>query len=443
MSVRQPTHQFEAVGHFIIFGPTYSGKTHYAKHLITQLAPTKVFVFAGEPYQWAEPGFHVQDEAFEIAAVKIFEECSEYMKANRGKPDCAACPFLVIFDDYNEEINTSHNENYKKLYTKGRHSGIRVINMAHFTRAIGPVARTNVRYISFMCTTPDDEVKLIADAWFDKDYFSLKRKVKTCLQSSRYNVLVIDRITKSVNVSKAPAPLPTPSTAVTVPSNDNNVQDRIAKNMQTLMNMPTSFREHSATKEVTVPDNASIFTNPESLLVDNIGSGPSVGDTNVGGTLNVGNKSAHNMLDQSNNVFNIDHRIKMDQRVESNNINNQMKMQNVKVNNTITLYQHVHDTRDLIYKPFKTQEEITKIIYVLNRTLRPNIKYTVRDYKEGIPIFLKHYFQEHYDEDEESEDELEDKILNVAVTGFDTMSIAAQAIGMFKNIRENRQKRLK
>lgn len=359
--------EIEPIGHFIVFGPTGSGKTYYTKHLIKTLKFEKVFVFAGEPYEWEYPEYIVQKESFTDSCSKIVTECSGHMDGlrgiatARGEEFVSSCPFAVVFDDYNDEINTSHNEHYKRMYTKGRHNGIRVINLAHYTHAIGPAARANAKYIALMATMPENEVKSIADIWFGKDHIQLNKVVKDAMQENERNVVLINRNTKKINVMIAPPK---------------------QRQLVNIVDPRYDYNNQSITVDVDLHENSALNRNPDSLAYNR-----------VGGQLCVGNKTAHNMVDNSKNMFNIDHSVKIEQKIQSNQINNQLKFQNIQINNTINLYQDIHDVHDLVHKPWNSPEETQKIVYTLNRSLRPNPPFTIKDYREGIPEFEKRFFK--------------------------------------------------
>lgn len=368
----------DPIGHFIIFGPTGSGKTYYTKHLLQTLHFKKIYVFAGERHQWMNPtvgqqrtsstAYEVQTDPFPTACDSIIQYTSDYMTKQRSKnPDYNECPFAVVFDDYNDEINTSHDEHYKKLYTKGRHNGIRVINLAHYTKAIGPVARSNVKYIAMMATMPEDEIRSIADIWYGRDHLKLAKYAREALEESEYSVVLFNRTTKHITTTIAPM-------------RDTHNNGVIVQNAITEPDdQPVATYNHSVIVEP--HPNSTISQRPESVAYNRIGS-----------TLNIGNKQANNLYDNSRNQFNIDHTIRQDQKIEANQVNNRLKFQNIRVNNTINMYQEMHDVHDIIHKPWKSPDEIQKIVYVLNKTLRPTPPFTIHDYEEGLPEFERRYF---------------------------------------------------
>lgn len=357
----------EPVGHIIVFGDSYSGKTYFTKHFIKSLNPKKVFAFAGEQYQWDQPEYDVQKDDFETSANKIITECSQHMTnlreeaKNNNQELEASTPFVLVFDDFNEEINTKSNELYKQLYTRGRHHGIRIINIAHHSKAIGPAARANAKYIFMMCSMADDEIKAIADMFFGKDHLRLMSAAKKALSESKYNVLMIDRVKKTIHIDKAP---------------DKSLMLKQSDDI-----IPVIPRHQSL--EVVPNDMATISQMPGDIHYNRIGGG-----------MQLGNKSAQYMYDNSKNQFNVDYTIKNEQKITSNHTNNKIKFENIKVENTINLYQNMHDVADIVRKPWHSPEEIKKIVYVLNRTLRADPPYTIHDYKEGIRPFLKQYFND-------------------------------------------------
>ncbi len=380
----------EPTGHFIVFGPTGSGKTQYTKHLLDQLKPEKIYVFAGEPSQWMnnnnQKKYLVQTDPFQTACENIISYGSDKMAKKRAEGS-SVDPFLVVvFDDYNDEINTAHDENYKKFYTQGRHMGIRVINLAHYTRAIGPVARANAKYVAVMCTTPEDEIKSIADIWYNKNHIALNRVAKTACDKNPYSVVLFNRTTKVVDVVVAP----------------NNVI--------------------SHTVDVPLTNNHSLNMDP-SMMGYNMVGGP---------TLFLGNKSAHNMVDTSTNNFNIDHNVRIEQKIQSNQINMDLKFQNVKTTNTINLYQDMHDVHDLAHKSWNTPEEIQKIVYCLNRSLRPNPPFTIHDYQEGLPEFERVFFDNNnYSVSNNKTDKIISKAGNMLLATNNPLLLVSEALSLF------------
>lgn len=343
--------EYEEVAHMIVFGETFSGKTYYTKHLLRTLNPEKIFVFTGSPHEWI--GYNTFTDSFEENATKLIEQCTEKMNEYRLQPNYIKCPFVVVFDDFNEEINTKSNELYKTLYTRGRHFGMRIINLAHSSHAIGPLARANARYIFILASTSNNELEKLAELFCNRNHYRLKQIVQNAFQQSQYNCVVIDKRTQQHAIDHATVDV-----------------------------------------DVTVPQSAGIFTNPSEVGYHGVtnplvGAQPSV-------TTQIASKTANNMIDNSINNFNINHNVKMQQLIEANNIHNDIKMQNLVFQNTYKMKEDVLNVRELVYKPFKSPQEKDYITQVFNKTLTPSPPFTIMDYEEGIPMFMETYFKESY-----------------------------------------------
>lgn len=363
--------EFEKVAHMVVFGETFSGKTYYTKHLINKLNPTKIFVFTGSPHEWNDlivnnvPA-NVYTDSFDENTTKMIAECTEIMNTERLKPDFEPhCPHVVVFDDFNEEINTKTNELYKSLYTRGRHYGIRVINLAHQSHAIGPLARANARYIFILSSTSETELEELAGLFYGKMHLQLKNIASNAYAENKYNCIIIDKRTKQHVIDCAPR------------ARDSN---------KTLANKFIGAFDIDLDTELP----------PASALNQDPASAHYMGVANPTLISNFGTKTAHNMVDNSINNFNVNHNIKMKQLVESNNVHNEIKLQNLMFDVKLKLREDVLNVRDIIHKPFKTPQEKEKLVHVMNKTLRPSPPFTTLDYEEGIPTFMNVYFKEKY-----------------------------------------------
>jgi hypothetical protein len=375
--------EYEKIAHMIVFGETFSGKTYYTKHILNVLdpPPEKIYVFTGSPHEWDDPKYKVYKDNFDENAKAVVTECSVVMDEYRKNPNFESyCPHVVIFDDFNEEINTKTNETYKSLYTRGRHYGIRVINLAHQSKAIGPLARANARYIFILSSTSEAELENLSELFYGRSHLHLKKIVSEAYTANKYNCVVLDKRTKKYAVDKAPA-------------------------VSKITRCVDSDSETDIEIDVQLPQNAALM-NPVNATYYGVGNpypqglqnhGPQNSGSQI--TNHIGGKTAHNMYDNSTNNFNVNHNIKMNQLVETNNTHNEIKLQNLKFEAKLKLREDVFIVGEIINKPFKTLAEKEKLIKTMNRTLRPEPPFTIMDYEEGIPIFMKTYFGQKYEPD--------------------------------------------
>lgn len=387
--------EFEKVAHMVVFGETYTGKTYYTKYLLDILKPDRVYVFTGSPHEWDNPKYIVYTEDFDNNAVSLMDDCSKIMDDKRTSVDFEPhCPHIVIFDDFNEEINTKSNEIYKSLYTRGRHKGIRVINLAHQSHNIGPTARANARYIFILSSTSEAEVESLAELFYGKNHIQLKKIVKDAYNKNPYNCVVLDKRTKQFKIDIAPAP-------TTLTHNTHNVEI-----------------------STELPSNSLLGSNPASATYFGVGNpiGPAM-------TTNIGTKNAHNMYDNSINNFNINHNIKMKQMLETNNTHNEIKLQNLIFERELRLKEDIMTAGDIINKSFKTPEDIMKIVKILNQSLRPSPPFTALDYKEGIPVFMNKYHNREYKPS--NTQNIIESAGSMIMSGNDTLGLASSGWNFF------------
>lgn len=357
--------EIEPIAHFIIFGETFSGKTYYTKYLLEEkIKPKKIFVFTASPHEWNRfrPDITtIYEDNFDENANRIMIDHKAIIDEERsqciavGKEYVSHTPYVVLFDDFNEQINTKTNDIYKQLFTRGRHSGIRVINLAHTAKAIGPSARANAIMYVIMAATSDAEIEALAEMCFENNHTALKRACRAQYELNPFNVIIINKRKKTLNIDCAPAPV---------------------------------VNEHDINVVVDVPPNAGVMQNPGQTMYTGIAA-PNI-------ITNVGNKQAHNLYDNSQNNFNVNHEIKMTQMIESNNIHNQIKMENIIADHKARRLEDKLLVRDLCYSTYRTPEQKKLMVETFNRLLRPNPAFNMSDYEEGIPPFLKKYFNEKF-----------------------------------------------
>lgn len=371
---------FDPVGHFLVFGTTYTGKTYYTKRLLTEqsLKPSRIVVFTSTPDQW--DGYEVYSDNYEENARRVWDECKAayaVIKQQRGA-DYSFCEFVIVYDDFNDQINTHKNDLYNGLFTAGRHSGIRVVNLAHETKAIGPVARANCRYVCIMAATPLQSMESLAKMFMGGEKLTLNRRAGEALKShGQYAVVIIDALRKTITPHSAAAiPVPEP--------------EPIAMPVAIPRMMPRPIQPNNIVieRDVTLPPTAMLRQDPANAIYQ--GVAPIMTPSMMAPTnTSMGNKFAQNMVDNSTNNFQVNHNIKMTQMIEQNTINNQIKMENLKFDMRVQQFQEANLVKELIRKPLRTPEENRRVLAEINTRLRPDIPYTTEDIHEGMEDYMR------------------------------------------------------
>ena len=338
-------------GHIIVYGDTNSGKTYYTKYLINKIKPKKVWVYAGVLDQWNDFYSEGVYDTFEN-----IKEIIEYCKMNKEKVK-RQNKFIIVFDDFNKRINTQTNQDYISLFTEGRHQGIRIINLAHHVQDVGPVVRNNARFIVFT-QLPNDELKRIAETYYDSKYSEI---LQLFHESKQYSVGVLDKRLKEL--------------VLDIAEEENNEED---KEVYLDSEKNKIYEER--------PEIAPINVSP---IQHEIFTGSRIGGTKIAG---------NNFLDQSNNVFNT--AIKNEDKINVVNTNHIINLTKIKNDYICQRLKDSEETRYLIRKAWKNDEDIKKIIHTLNNELKPKIPFNLCNYEDGCIIFMHKFYGENYNPSE-------------------------------------------
>lgn len=390
---------FENIGHILVFGQTGAGKTKYTKKLIKQLNPENVYVFTTVPDQWEE---FQTFETFDEVVTELINQCNIKTKKRkaefkkRGEEYDNLCPNIIVFDDFNFNVNTRTNEMYNKLITSGRHAGIRIIITAHNAHNIGPTVRDNCRYVAIMSRIKGDSVVRLANYFYDRQHSKLHTALLAAYQNNPYNCVVIDT---------------------------NNPELFVVDNAENESNsgidVDNSINEEYVSDERTyIKKSNELLKNRGTAMPISINNGPSIHNTNI---------------DQSVNTLNLTNQIKLGHKYEMNRIENKMKIENVKVEQKIKLMKDIEMCKDLIYSPFKSIEDEKRIVETLNKSLKPNPPFTLSDYEEGIPIFMKKFHNINYVPSKKNK--LISDGLSLASSGFNPMSVLATGMKYFETFK--------
>lgn len=383
---------FSSLGHFMVHGATTSGKSFYARHLVRVLPNKKIFVFTTTPEEWSEVivnpdgtsqlAYTVFTEDFEENVAKILEECKAYVDTERnaaistGKIYKPHGMFSVVLDDFNSAINVRTDETYKSLFTKSRHAGIRVINLIHQARSIGPTARTNSKTLIFMNSASDHEIQELAGLFFSNNHVALKSLAREAAKKNPYTVVVVDIPSRTTGFDLA------------LPAPDN--YKRVVFNPDGSYELPNPNAVQPTQIDALVPIGGPNTTASAGQMPSYTGLQPAVAQQ-----ISVGAKSANQLYDNSKNNFQINSKIRAEQMVEVNQAQVDIKIANIQNNYKIELRQGIMDVYDILQKPFRTPAETQKIVHVMQKSLRCSPPLTVYDYESAIPVFMETYFPEH------------------------------------------------
>lgn len=184
----------EEYGHVGVFGASGSGKTTYIKSIIEKLEtpPEKVHVYTATGYQWHDVSNNVYDDFGNIGDV--------VSKINKEK---AGGKGVIVFDDFNEVINTQSNPKYIGLFTHGRHAGVIVINGAHAPTSMGAKARKQLKYTVIMNTSDMENLTALSNYYLLGDTGKLIKAMDE--KPDKYTACVIENETRKITYDKAGA----------------------------------------------------------------------------------------------------------------------------------------------------------------------------------------------------------------------------------------------
>lgn len=368
-------------GHMIVHGETNSGKTCFTRHLLKLLQPDDIWLFTTTAHDWenvTSPD-KVFAADFETNGEPVMAECKRRVSAIRSKdPEFRGVPFVFVFDDF--DVDTNHCKSYRELWSRGRHYGIRVISLIQYSKMQGPLVRTNARYWHIMATAKIDEIKHLAGLFYNNDSFKLSAIIRKAREESSWNCVVFDGRTLGYVVSHASLPSTTQHPRSSDPAVLSSTRALNTINTERLVDLP--------------PD-SSILADPANAGYLGIAA-PNVNPVGVNSSISMGQKTAHNMVDNSVNNFAVNHNIKMEQLVSANTTQNNLKLQNITVNHMIQLKQDVYDCARLLDKPYMTSVETDRVISTMNSSLRPKIPITRSNYHDAVPVFMREFHNRDY-----------------------------------------------
>lgn len=166
-------------GHFVLIGPTGTGKTYYAKYILKGLMAARpglrVFIFVSpvSAHDWLEPeadgrplappdAVHTSWAAEEVAAIY------DALKAS------IAVGGLVIFDDFKGQLDYHNNKEFKEFFRVFRHLNTQVLAIGHTPNDVPPVVRENVSHCILTVNGGLEVVRALASSYLGGDVARLR-----------------------------------------------------------------------------------------------------------------------------------------------------------------------------------------------------------------------------------------------------------------------------
>lgn len=330
----------EEFGHVIIYGETGGGKTTIATKICNYLKPSKIFIYTGISKCYKD--IFNNGEIFED--FDNIKEIKKYIVENHDKNN-----YIILFDDFNDRINTQTNSEYLELFTKYRHYNTRIINLAHSVKAIGRPVRINCRYIYIFSTINNNEtIKDLALQYFDSNNKELEKILKQARNENIYNVIYIDRRSNSYEIV-----------------NSNNIKTSEVDVISTL------------------PEHSAILENPED--VNYMGGQPI--QNNV--QLNFQKKSEKDFIDNSNNKITYNNTISSNQLIQTKKDQYEVKIMSLHLEHKYSVEEKKEKLKNNLLNSNRSEIDIINIINDLSYFAKIPIDVDRSNYLEYGELFLK------------------------------------------------------
>jgi ABC-type oligopeptide transport system ATPase subunit len=322
-----PMFDVKEYGHIGVFGGSGSGKSTYMKRMLQEFRadPADVYVYTTTGYQWTDCSNNIYDDFGNIGTIVA--------KINKTKADKKG---YIIFDDFNEVLNTQSDQQYIALFTAGRHAGVCVINGAHTPTSMGAKARKNLKYSVIMNTNDMETIAALSNFYLLGD----KEKLLHALENkpNKYAAIVIDNETRKLKYDDAA----------------DHKDDNQANNRN--------------------------------------GTG-NVGNMSMGNTSQ--NYNDCNVMDNSinNSNYNINQSIEIKNMIEANNLKNELSIINYQHRLKLKKMERQEELKNLILKFGKSRDDKMRIASLMNIFIT-NYTVTVGNYEEYIEPFMDNYYPE-------------------------------------------------
>jgi hypothetical protein len=354
---------FENFGHVLVYGKTNSGKTMFTKYIVDWMHRNgkceKLYVFRPERLTGEDwdgdytPGFDHE----------TLHDFDNNIKRIRDEPGNK----IVVFDDYNKEINTCKNKDYINLFTDGRKDKIRVINLVHSYTAIAPIAKKNCEYCVIMAATHDrDEIKSLSSTYYS-DWVVLYKYISAARQENRYNAIIISQ--GSTQLTHLICPQESKSLEITVPVDVRGSAFEKDIPMVPMLPGPSEFAEKMESR----------FNQVAGMSMP----------------VNIGGKSAQYLQDRSVNNFNTKLHADVNQIQETHHIQHVQKIKQVQYKYEEELQERIYNCKRLLLKNTNMYDERLYLLESFNALCRFVPKLELREFDVGKLAFVTKYMPEH------------------------------------------------
>jgi hypothetical protein len=300
---------------------------------------------------------------------------------------------LIIFDDYNNEINTHVNTDYKDLFTRGRHNNLRVMNLVHHSTAIAPIARKQCKFNMVLAATIDrGELKELAKCCYRGPENMFIKSIDSIRDKNRYSSMFVDKSDTRIAAITADYKK--------VKDRDARVDELVAK--QTGRTLAAADSE----VEVALPPGSSLLETPGDAAFEGVADPFGGGDSNaqyvnptMGGNMfgSIGQKNILNhgqFADNSKNVYNTQYKVNQQQMLDTQMINHQQRVMQMEYKMKEDLAARKYKCWELVNQENVTLGEMGYVLETVNMMLRPKTPYTRKTLARGVERWAGVYFEE-------------------------------------------------
>ena len=194
-----PLDTFDPSGHWICYGPSESGKTTFARHIINRIVRDKkvswdnVFVFCSDEAKYQhEPVFSNVYTNWDTSDGGVIDQIKRVSRSsiNFANGEGGA---IILFDDFNEYI-PDQDKVFEKLFASGRHLGIRYIIASHSVTFVSSRVRENIKYAGIMPNIPDKHqlIHVISKLFGGQDWKKIENATKALTdEGGEFRILVL------------------------------------------------------------------------------------------------------------------------------------------------------------------------------------------------------------------------------------------------------------
>lgn len=202
-------------GHFAIIGATGTGKSHYAKYIVSELKARHpemlihVYVAPMSYSNWSLP------ESSGCQVVPVENIHTEWYPGDDTKPLYellrAAPRSLLIFDDFKLQLNFHHSEGFKGLTRVCRQLNTQMIVIGHSPNDLPPAARTNTAHAIITYTSNLEAIKALATTYLGGD---IPRLRDVLAGMKRHDVIHIGTTDNTVELHRATSNIATSAVGI-------------------------------------------------------------------------------------------------------------------------------------------------------------------------------------------------------------------------------------